>query len=517
MSMKKLFSMAITSMVVAFSGTLHADQNMLPKDVLTVMQKPAYQHARWAVYAKDLTTGKVLFKQNENSLYIPASVSKVISMSALLNEYGDDYKFKTPVYALGKVDAQGKLNGNLVLVGSGDLVFGGRALPGDRVDFVNFDHTDANYIPGATLTPGDPLAAIKSLAQQVKASGIKVIHGNVIIDSRLFPTKSARENILSPVMINENFFDFTVTPGSVNQAATIQMRPQVASMKITNQVKTVANNQPSAISIDYDEKNQNFTITGTIAANTKQIVNVHPMEHPEEFARAAFIEALQQEGITVDQYAQPDFKLPNDHYRNLKPVALFTSPPLSEYVKLILKVSHNMGANLVPSLLAIRHGKQSYEDGMEYIGQFLKNTVHIDTTSISFGDAAGGDSNYITPMALVKLLEYINHLPAKQFQTILTALPILGVDGSLADVAKNTPAQNHVFAKTGTGIVHNALFGNFLLTAKALGGFYQTKDQHWVAFFIAVNQGNLGVVNDVLDVNNDVGLVANGLYVDSNK
>ena len=44
----------------------------------------------------------------------------------------------------------------------------------------------ANGIPGATLTPEDPLAGLNELARQVKASGVTHISGDVVIDDRLF-------------------------------------------------------------------------------------------------------------------------------------------------------------------------------------------------------------------------------------------------------------------------------------------------------------------------------------------
>ena len=37
-------------------------------------------------------------------------------------------------------------------------------------------------------------------------------------------------------------------------------------------------------------------------------------------------------------------------------VAAFTSPPFSETIRLINKVSHNLGANQLPLLLAARSG-----------------------------------------------------------------------------------------------------------------------------------------------------------------
>jgi len=54
------------------------------------------------MYVKDLQTGEVLYDLNSNKLFSPASTTKLFSVEALLQAYGDDYRFKTPVYAIGR-------------------------------------------------------------------------------------------------------------------------------------------------------------------------------------------------------------------------------------------------------------------------------------------------------------------------------------------------------------------------------------------------------------------------------
>jgi hypothetical protein len=58
--------------------------------------------------------------------------------------------------------------------------------PDGSVDWTNTDHGDADAIPGATLTAEDPLAGIKELARQVRASGITEVQDNVVIDDAPF-------------------------------------------------------------------------------------------------------------------------------------------------------------------------------------------------------------------------------------------------------------------------------------------------------------------------------------------
>jgi D-alanyl-D-alanine carboxypeptidase len=97
---------------------------------------------------------------------------------------GADHRPTTPVYRTGAVDGQGTLTGNLVLVGQGDLTFGGRRINANTIQVTDLDHGDANALGTAQLTPQDPLYGIDQLAAQVKAAGITTVKGDVAVDDR---------------------------------------------------------------------------------------------------------------------------------------------------------------------------------------------------------------------------------------------------------------------------------------------------------------------------------------------
>jgi serine-type D-Ala-D-Ala carboxypeptidase/endopeptidase (penicillin-binding protein 4) len=70
---------------------------------------------------------------------------------------------------------------------------GGRTTPEGTVAYRPVDHTYANSLPGATLTPENPLAGLNEIAQQVHKSGINRVDGNIVIDDRLFDRPTAGE------------------------------------------------------------------------------------------------------------------------------------------------------------------------------------------------------------------------------------------------------------------------------------------------------------------------------------
>jgi D-alanyl-D-alanine carboxypeptidase len=166
-------------------GSGEAQGGLGPK-VENIMDSKLYRYGQWGYLEVDPSNGSTVRSLGPaDRLYIPGSSTKLFSVSATLDELGFDHRFKTPVYAQGRVK-NGKLSGDLVLVASGDLTMGGRTAPDGTVSYTPVDHTYANSVPGATLTPENPLARLEEIAKQVRKSGIKGVDGNVVIDDRLF-------------------------------------------------------------------------------------------------------------------------------------------------------------------------------------------------------------------------------------------------------------------------------------------------------------------------------------------
>src|SRR5262249_38695279 len=122
-----------------------------------------YKHAHWGLLLVDAKTGQVLYEHNADRLFAPASVTKLFSCSAALCALGPGFKSETPVYRRGPL-SDGRLDGDLILVASGDLTLGGRTDKDGRLAFKDHDHTYANANNNAALTDTDPLAGLKSLA-----------------------------------------------------------------------------------------------------------------------------------------------------------------------------------------------------------------------------------------------------------------------------------------------------------------------------------------------------------------
>ncbi len=86
------------------------------------------------------------------------------------------------LYRRGAI-ADGTLSGDLILVASGDLTFGGRTLSDGSMAFADTDHTYAEPSSiTAAVTTTDPLAALTELARQIMGAGIERVAGEVLVD-----------------------------------------------------------------------------------------------------------------------------------------------------------------------------------------------------------------------------------------------------------------------------------------------------------------------------------------------
>jgi D-alanyl-D-alanine carboxypeptidase/D-alanyl-D-alanine-endopeptidase (penicillin-binding protein 4) len=406
---------------------------------------------------------------------------------------GINYKFQTPVYARGEI-TNGKLKGDLILVAQGDPTLGGRMDAAGHLVFTDNDHIYANLGLGKTeLTKSDPLAGLKELAKQVATAGVRHVTGDVLIDDRLFVHTrgtGSGPNVLTPIVVNDNLIDVIVTPGAqVGEPATVRMHPETWFMLMDAQVNTVARGKKTQLHLQSAGR-QGFTVRGQIPVKAKPRIGVYAVEDPGAFARGLFMETLRRAGVKVEASAlkTPQAELPpRDGYEKLKRVALFTSPPFSEVVKVTLKVSHNLYASLFPLLIAVRNGQTTLAEGMRLQGKFLKD-LGLEVTTISFGGGAGGDpADAVTPRATVELLRAMAR--RSDYKYYEAGFPVLGVDGTLAEAVKReSPARGKLRAKTGTYFVHDVMNDRQLLTSKSLAGVMTTASGRSLTLAIFVNR-----------------------------
>lgn len=479
---------AVTTLLAIAAGSAGAAATLSPaqsQEIERLTQIPPFQEGAWGLLAVDAESGAPLLERNVDRTFLAASTTKNFSGAATLGELGPGYRFHTPVVRLGAVRG-GTLHGDLVLQASGDLTMGGRALPDGKVAYTGFDHTDANELPGpATLTPQDPLAGLDRLARQVRAAGIRRVAGDVVVDDRLWRAQRIGKEVVSPIVINDNIIDVTLIPTRPGQPVRAKIRPRTKAYAIGVRTRTGSRQSPVAPEVG-KLRDGRFVIGGTIPAGGGPVVQVARIPDPAFFARTLFVEALRRAGVAVEAPTVADNlagELPPFAAVAKRPrVAQLTSPPVSEFVKLILKVSHNLGANTEPFWIAVhRGGPHTFRAGMQAIRAYAAR-AGVPAGQAVLTDGQGLPGNRISPSAMVELLRYVAHQPyAEAFRE---ALPVKGVDG-LPENPDQDPGTGHVFAKNGL-LGGAGPGGKPIVKAMALAGYAGTGPNQ-IAFDVVVN------------------------------
>jgi serine-type D-Ala-D-Ala carboxypeptidase/endopeptidase (penicillin-binding protein 4) len=467
--------MRLVVTVFLLLGTV-ARADDLADQIRAITDANEYKAARWGVLIVDAESGRTVYEHSSDKLILPASVTKLFTCATALKELGPDHVFITPVVRRGEVSGK-VLDGDLILVASGDLTFGGRRGKDGRTLFADNDHTYANSgLMAAQVTDSDPLYALNDLAKQITES-INEVRGDVLVDDRLFArarSSGSGPDIVSPIVVNDNVADVIVTPSEKDgEPATVKIRPETAYLQMDADVRTGNEGTGTTITIESTGVGQ-FFVRGRVPAKSPPTVRIYPVEEPNLWARALFIEALRRHGVKVaaslhrprrTDLPGPDAKLPR--------VAEFKSEPLADTIKVTLKVSHNLYASTLPVLVGVKNGSGRAEDGLHRQAKLLRE-LGVDPRDVSFAGGAGGANvDSVTPRATVGLLQAMAKQPVAK--VYFDALPILGVDGTLAEsVSKESRARGKVRAKTGTLSWFDAQNNRALLRSKALAGELET-------------------------------------------
>jgi D-alanyl-D-alanine carboxypeptidase/D-alanyl-D-alanine-endopeptidase (penicillin-binding protein 4) len=501
----------------------------LPADLQAVLDKPLYKSGVWGLLVVDLDTGEVVYDLRSERKMLTGSVRKLFSIGLALDKLGVDYRFTTPVFRRGDV-ANGVLDGDLILVASGDLAMGGRTNPDGSLAISDYDHNEANSLGNAELTKPDPLAGFESLARQVAAAGIKEVRGDVIIDDRRFvPFNFRGEFDVRPIFVNDDLVDVIIEPGTEGGAASVDWRPKSAAFAVDAKLTMAAAGSAPEIELSPEfpkcmgDAGCRGEVSGKLPLGftpplTKRypLIRTFRIVEPQNYARTVFIEALREAGVVVaaNPVAEnPSDKLPRlDLYAEEMQVAELKSPPYAEYAKWILKVSYNIGADTSLVLFGLTQGVNSMPASLEAEKKTLASEFDIQARDFHFIDGSGGGESAATPAAVVSFLRSVRGKPF--YPAFYEGLPILAVDGSLGFVTDftNDPAlagaKGHVHAKTGTFLTGGD-DGVLSLRAQTLAGYIEAKSGRRLAFALFVNDVSpVTGLDDVLQVFQDQGTIS---------
>lgn len=429
----------------------------LKRAIERALDTPAFASAFWAVEVRSLSSGRVLYERNARKNMTPASSMKLLTTAAALDAFGPELRLRTSLETAGRLDALGRVLGDVYLVGRGDPLLARRG--------------------------ADGRSGLDALADALRDAGVKRIEGRLVGHEGLFRDRRGEDwewsdlvwcygAEVSALSWNDNCADLRVVPGErPMDPVAVERWPESRAYAVVSTATTSPAGSESDLTLERDLGSSLVRISGTHPQGAAPEELRVAIEDPARYAATLFEETLLARGIRVaGGVATSSAALP----AGTRVLAERDSPPLSEILKEINKPSQNLYSEMLLRLLGARlKGEGSLAAGREAMSEFLKKLGLGEGGAVQDGSGLSR-TDMVTSHDLVSLLVAMQRHPhAAVFRE---SLAVAGVDGTLENRLKGGAAQGRVLAKTGT-----------LKQTNALAGYVRTRSGAGLAFSCVVN------------------------------
>jgi len=427
----------------------------LPSAFVAALKQAGIPLDHVAVVVQPLDAAKPLLAHNADAALNPASVMKLVTSFAALNQLGPGYVWTTDIWADGTIK-DGVLNGNLVIKGHGD--------------------------------PGLTLERMWLLQRELRARGIRHIHGNLVLDLGYFDVPPSDPAAFD----DEPLALYNATPGALVanfNATTLHLKPNGQQVMIIPDIALPGVTLVSQLVLEDGKECNGWqdAITPFVPEDARQTVSMSG-RYPRNCGEQAVSLNLFGPAATFDfifrgLWAEAGGTLTGATVAGTaptsEPLVKFASEPLTYALTSLNKYSNNlMARNLFLTLGAEAYGAPATPDkGARAVREVLTQQG-ISTRKLVLENGAGlSRIARINAGALNQLLRVAYRSPL--FAEFESALPIVATDGTLKRRFKDSTLAGHAHLKTGT-----------LRNVSALAGYVDTASGRRVSFVMLVNHAN---------------------------
>lgn len=409
-------------------------KELLDININAMMNDAVLRNADWGFVVFDPKTKKVVSSYNENQSFIAASTTKLLTTDTAMKLLGPNFRWNTLLEHSGTVDADGVLQGNLYIVGSGDISMG------------------TNKAGASSYS-----AIVSDFMFALSGKGIKKVNGDIIIQTAVFKSNKLQKLPENIVWLENG--SYYLPAGSTNQ-----INPQNEKL-IAKTANPFAENKnyyyisPYIKQMVYADKFDGNELTTKVA-------------DPPAYLANSFRTALIKNGMPVTGKVVTKITDPNPEPRTK--VTAYTSPTLAEIVYYTNQRSDNALAEATVRMVGFqKEGDQTLETGRKVVTEHLRE-INFDTSGLNYMDGSGlSRGNIVTPLSQAKFLTGL--MDETYFKTFFESLPIAGETGTLKKTFLNE-GYGQIFAKTGT-----------LNKVKTLAGFMKTDTGKTLVFSLLIN------------------------------
>ncbi len=432
----------------------------------------AFANARWGILVVDPARRDTLVSLDADRLFMPASNQKLLTGAAALVTFGAGHRWRTPVLLDGR-QRGATFTGDLVLVGAGDPSW------------------------SDSLQGGDAARAFDPVADALRARGITRIRGAIRAGGDRFtgPTTGFGWEVddldapygapVDELLFNEGAMRVVVHADArgrveVRTPATGAYPPRDVRVAVAPPAGGGARAEP--VTVRWDTTGTRLVVEGTLAAGDS-VVQTVSYRSPADAVRAALTERLRRRGIGVEPAPGPRRAAIGAAASRGAPggspagdtLVVLASAPLGDVVRRMQKPSQNQVAELLFRSVGVARTGSGDPDSARAAVARLLDSLGVRPDYVAVRDGSGlSRHDYVTPRALVTVLDAMLRSPDST--AWLDALPIAGVDGTLASRMRGTPAERAVRAKTGS-----------VDKARSLSGYVTTRGGQRLLFAMLCN------------------------------
>lgn len=436
--------------------------NVELQQAITDLSNDAFmKQGRWGLSVTNASTGINIAAVNSDSLFIPASIIKMLTAATVFDMVGDTFHYRTNIYYSGSIDANGILHGDLWIQGSGDPTIGS--------DFF-----------GA----GSFVDSIAAALTRLKIQGIDghLIGLANVFDSIIIPDTYPVEDYgnyygagTSALIWDGNRMMLEFSTPANKGAAT-----KLLSFFPPFDGFTLENNTTSGVSGTGDNSivfGEPFNVTRSIEGTLPPGKNSFKVYASSPNPALGFVIAvkhhLEKKGIFCkgEPLAFYHGRIP-DQASLLKQ---YVSPDMKAIASFTLTNSHNVTAEtLLKTTGMIQYGTGTYANGLHRIHAFL-NTLSIDTNRLVLHDGSGlSKANKVSPSLMTDFL--VNIRNQSWFSTFENAMPLAAKTGTLSQMFTGTSVAGKLRAKSG-----------YMKTVRSYAGYVPNQQGEIMVFCIMVN------------------------------
>ena len=397
----------------------------LPPEVDTALQRARVPQEALSVLLQEAGTARTVLAHQAQTPVNPASLAKLLTTMAALDQLGPAWTWATPVWLLGPVN-NGVLDGSLVIKGSGD--------------------------------PKLVIERVWLLLRQVQQRGVREIRGDIVLDRSAFAPNqgdsadfdgdATRPYNVQPdaLLLNFKSVIYSFVPDAARGVAQVLVDPPLAGSRVERTVRLSTgpcDDWRSALKADFSDASR-VRFAGSYPAACGELNWPVADADPASY-NARLIEALWQDmggklgGRVLDGVAP----------LGVKPSFELKSPALAEVVRDINKYSNNVMAQQLFLTLALQRlpGQPATADVARGVLRdwLVARTGELPPgTQIDNGSGLSRDTR-LSAALLGRLLQQAWSGPA--MPELVSSLPVNGLDGTLRR-SRATPGRAHL--KTGS-------------------------------------------------------------------